>query len=229
MGSGTPNHVNDPIVSGVWRPQDRYHYFVHDSAANIAAIGQFHGTIEDIRELDSLYRSGTVPPYFMLTSSYHIKPATITRAGGIAAIEDSVIRPVAALRDSGMVVPTNFTALVGTWQTSFNSRGYIYDARNPSVVEPDITLLCASFFLEECYPNPFNATTHIKFQIPSTSFVSLKVFDVLGREVATLMEGQLTAGTHMVTFEGGELPTGSYFVRLISGSRAENRKLLLLK
>jgi hypothetical protein len=229
MGSGTPNHVNDPIVSGVWRPRDRYHYFVHDSTANIAAIGQFRGAIEDIRELDSLYRSGAVPPYFMLTSSYHIKPATITRAGGIAAIEDSVIRPIVALRDSGIAVPTDFTALIGTWQTSFNSRGYIYDARNPSGVEPNITFPRASFFLEECYPNPFNPMTTIRFGIQEAGFVSLKVFDVLGRETVTLVEGQLTAGTHMVTFEGGDLPTGYYFARLISGSRAETRKMLLLE
>ena len=165
MGSGTPNHVNDPIVSRVWRPQDRYHYFVHDSAANIAAIGQFRGTIEDIRELNSLYRNGTVPPHFMLTSSYHIKPATITRTGGIAAIEDSVIRPVVALRDSGMAALTNFSALIGTWQNAFNSRGYIYDARNPTEVEPDVSHPHASFALEQCFPNPFNPLTIINSRV----------------------------------------------------------------
>jgi hypothetical protein len=59
MGSGTPFHVNDPVVSGVWRPRDRYNYFIHDST-NIAAIGQYKGTIGDIPELFNLYQVGVI-------------------------------------------------------------------------------------------------------------------------------------------------------------------------
>ncbi len=234
MGSGTPNHVNDPIVSGVWRPQDRFHYFVHDSAANITAIGQFRGTIESTRELNQLYLNGRVPATRMLTSSYHIKPATITRTGGIAAIEDSVMRPARALRDSNIAVFTNFTALSATWQTSFHSRGYVYDARSPSGIESGISLRDVSLALEQCYPNPLNPTTTLSFVIGHSSLVSLKVFDVLGREVATFVNETKEPGVYEVSFDGTNFSSGVYFYRLESagGNGApfiQTRKLLLLR
>jgi len=127
MGSGTPNHVNDPVVSGVWRPQDRENYFAHDSTGNIAAVGQYSGAIEDVSALAALYHSGVVSTNCMLTLSYHIKPATITNSGGIALIENTVIQPMVALRDSGIAEPTDFTTLVAAWQSAFGGLGYIYD------------------------------------------------------------------------------------------------------
>jgi hypothetical protein len=214
MGSGTPNHVNDPIVSGVWRPQDRFHYFVHDSTANIAAIGQFRGTLESTRELNQIYMIGRVPTSCMLTSSYHIKPATITRAGGIAAIEDSVMRPARALRDSGIANFTDFTALVATWQSTFRS---------------EVHSGASSFVLEPCYPNPFNSTTSIRFQVHFSTFVSLRVFNLLGQEVINLVNEQLAAGTHKSVFDAPHLPSGVYFVRLSAGSFNQSRKAVLVK
>jgi hypothetical protein len=229
MGSGTPNHVNDPIVSGVWRPQDRFHYFVHDSTANIAAIGQFRGTLESTRELNQIYMIGRVPTSCMLTSSYHIKPATITRAGGIAAIEDSVMRPARALRDSGIANFTDFTALVATWQSTFRSRGYVYDAQSPSGIESEVHSGASSFVLEPCYPNPFNSTTSIRFQVHFSTFVSLRVFNLLGQEVINLVNEQLAAGTHKSVFDAPHLPSGVYFVRLSAGSFNQSRKAVLVK
>jgi len=62
MGSGTPNHVNDPLISGVWRPRDRHNYFVDDSTGNIAGVGQYKGDVAGVAELINLYASGVVPP-----------------------------------------------------------------------------------------------------------------------------------------------------------------------
>jgi hypothetical protein len=165
----------------------------------------------------------------MLTSSYHIKPATITGTGGIAAIEDSVIRPVTALRDSGMVVLTNFSVLIATWQNTFSSRGYIYDARNPSSVEPDLSLPHTSFALEQCYPNPFNPSTTISYRLTAASFVGLRVYDVLGREVATLVNEELAPGNYRTTFDGSGFASGMYCYRLTTMMRSESRRMLLLK
>lgn len=213
MGSGTPNHVNDPVVSGVWRPRDRYHYFVHDAAANIAAIGQYKGTIEDIPELVDLYRTGVVPTEFMLTSSYHIRPATITSPGGIAAIADSVIAPVLALRDSGLVAPTDFTSLVETWETEFGSRGFIYDANAPAGIEPDGSLLAGAVVLGRCVPNPFASQAAIEFALSRPARVRLAVYDVAGREVVRLVDEWKMPGRYTVPWAADGTACGVYFYR----------------
>jgi hypothetical protein len=122
MGSGTPNHVNDPIISGVWRPRSRTSYFDDDPAGNIAAIGAYKGDIPSITELVNLYRSRQVATTCMLTASLAIRPIDLMAAGGIAMIEQTIIRPVVALRDSGFVTLTDFSALVGTWRREYGAR-----------------------------------------------------------------------------------------------------------
>ncbi len=87
----------------------------------------------------------------------------------------------------------------------------------------------ANFSLGQNYPNPFNPTTTIEFSIGKMSAVNLKVFDVLGREVAALVNGQMTAGTHQVSFDASRLASGIYVYRLQTGSYTASRKLLLVK
>jgi hypothetical protein len=85
------------------------------------------------------------------------------------------------------------------------------------------------FSLEQNYPNPFNPTTTITFALPIKSFVSLRVFDALGREVATLVNDEFLAGRYSKKWDASGLPSGVYFYRLQAGSFVETRKLLLLK
>jgi len=85
------------------------------------------------------------------------------------------------------------------------------------------------FNLSQNYPNPFNPTTTISFSLPSKSYVSLKVFDALGREVSILVSKELTAGTYSQQWNSGSLPSGVYFYRLQAGNYSETRKLVLLK
>ena len=79
------------------------------------------------------------------------------------------------------------------------------------------------------YPNPFNPSTRIKFDVPSSKFVTLKVFDVLGREVATLVNEVKQPGSYMVTFSAEGLASGVYFYRMQAGNFAATRKLMLLR
>jgi len=115
-----------------------------------------------------------------------------------------------------------------------------------SVTEQQETLP-AQFLLTQNYPNPFNPTTSISFSIPAKLFVSLKIYDVLGREVATLLNEQMSAGLHDIQVNGAGLPSGVYLYRLSaipsaqqdivttkgrngqSGSFSETKKLILLK
>ncbi len=86
-----------------------------------------------------------------------------------------------------------------------------------------------NFGLKQNYPNPFNPSTKIEFQIPSSAFVELKVFDLLGREVATLANEEMQPGNYETTFDGEGLASGVYFYRLQAGEFGQTRKLLLQK
>ncbi|MCK9279347.1 MAG: T9SS type A sorting domain-containing protein [Melioribacteraceae bacterium] len=85
------------------------------------------------------------------------------------------------------------------------------------------------YSLEQNYPNPFNPTTTIKYQIPKEGIVQLKVFDILGREVSTLINEIQTPGNHKVNFDGKYLSSGVYFYRLTSGSFVSTKKFILIK
>ncbi|HPI38424.1 MAG TPA: T9SS type A sorting domain-containing protein [Ignavibacteriaceae bacterium] len=83
--------------------------------------------------------------------------------------------------------------------------------------------------LEQNYPNPFNPATTIQFQIPKTEYVTLKVYDVLGNEVANPVNQILTAGNHSVQFNANSLTSGMYFYRITAGSYSEVKKMTLIK
>ena len=85
------------------------------------------------------------------------------------------------------------------------------------------------FSLEQNYPNPFNPTTKIKYSLPKAAFTTLKVYDITGREVATLLNEYKTAGTYEIQFNASNLASGVYFYRLNTGQFSAVKKLLLLK
>jgi uncharacterized Ntn-hydrolase superfamily protein len=87
----------------------------------------------------------------------------------------------------------------------------------------------SKFFLYQNSPNPFNPTTIIKYQIPQSSFVSLKVFDALGTEVATLVNEEKSAGTFEIEFDATQFSSGIYFCQLKVGYLLQTRKMVLLK
>jgi hypothetical protein len=114
----------------------------------------------------------------------------------------------------------------------------------PTAVRPVETLLPERFGLAQNYPNPFNPATAIHYAVAAPSLsrgdrgavgsgewemVSLKVYDVLGREVATLVNGEVSPGEHMVTWNAVNMPSGVYYCRLTLGSIAAVRKMVLLK
>jgi hypothetical protein len=85
------------------------------------------------------------------------------------------------------------------------------------------------FELSDNYPNPFNPTTVIRYAIPEYGMVTLRIYDALGREVETLVNGYQTAGRYEVTVDGSHLPSGVYFYRLLSRGLAMTRKMSLVK
>jgi len=97
----------------------------------------------------------------------------------------------------------------------------------PSVDSDNSTI--SNFDLQQNYPNPFNPSTIIKYSIPTSSFVQLTIYDVLGNEVATLVNEEKPSGTYEINFSAEGLSSGIYFYQLSSGSFLSTKKMLLLK
>ena len=89
--------------------------------------------------------------------------------------------------------------------------------------------LPSSYTLDQNYPNPFTPSTTLRFSLPETADVSLKVFDLLGRNVATLIADRMTAGQHSVDFDATNLPSGTYVYRLEAGSFSQTKTMVLAK
>ena len=89
--------------------------------------------------------------------------------------------------------------------------------------------LIRSYSLDPAYPNPFNPTTTIEFSIPKTEFVSVKVYNIAGHEITTLINDELSTGYHSIQWDGSHQPSGLYFVQIESGSFIQTEKMVLLK
>jgi len=86
-----------------------------------------------------------------------------------------------------------------------------------------------NFTLKQNYPNPFDATTTICFSAPNREKVTLKIFDLLGNKIATLLDEEVNAGEHTVIFDSQDLPTGVYFYRIQAGKSVDSKKLVILR
>lgn len=113
------------------------------------------------------------------------------------------------------------TAGAGVWSRPLSEM--------PLGIDIDSAGVPTSYLLSQNYPNPFNPTTVIRFVGRSSGSVSLKVYDVLGREVATLVDGRESAGTHSVVFNGAKFASGVYFYRLTAAGTNITRKMILVK
>ncbi len=86
-----------------------------------------------------------------------------------------------------------------------------------------------TFMLNQNYPNPFNPSTTIKYQLPENGFVSIKVYDVLGKEVASVVNEEKAAGSYEVNLDAGKLSSGIYFYTMQAGNFVETKKMVLMK
>ncbi|MGE5499359.1 MAG: YCF48-related protein [Syntrophothermus sp.] len=123
----------------------------------------------------------------------------------------------------------NVTKIIKTDNGNFvltNDGIYEYAGIASSV---NLSSIISEFSLYQNYPNPFNPTTTISYSLPKETHIELKVFDMLGREVTTLVNKEQTAGEHKVQFEGSSLPSGVYIYTIQAGMFRDSKKLLLLK
>lgn len=121
-----------------------------------------------------------------------------------------------------------FTSSGYVYASNFNGDLYVLRLESPNSVNPPQEVP-HNFALEQNYPNPFNPTTDFEFRIRDLGFVSLKVFDALGREVATLINEKLPPGVHTTEWNAENYPSGVYYYRLRSGNSVQTRKMILIK
>ena len=158
-----------------------------------------------------------------------------------------VIDPTDPLVDDPVMIPSfsSQTLAVGDSAVYFVSAGYganqaemlasmaqaedKYTTLFAATSVNESEILPSAYSLSQNYPNPFNPSTKISFQIPQSENVTLKIYNVLGKEVATLINGKMAAGKHDVDFSAEGLSSGLYFYSLKAGSFQETKKMILIK
>jgi hypothetical protein len=108
------------------------------------------------------------------------------------------------------------------------NNNYRFDSTYTSIEAKHLSVP-SNYLLYQNYPNPFNPTTIINYSVPETEFVTLKVYDVLGNETATLVKEEKAAGNYEVSFSATNLPSGIYFYRLQAGDFLDIKKMVLLR
>ncbi|KAA0236676.1 MAG: T9SS C-terminal target domain-containing protein, partial [Chlorobiota bacterium] len=108
-------------------------------------------------------------------------------------------------------------------QTDFDGSFAYSDEVEIEISQPNV------FYLGQNYPNPFNPSTNIKYSIPADGNVTLKIYDILGEEVSTLVNEFQQAGTFDVVFDGSNLSSGVYYYQLTSGELTSTKKMMLTK
>jgi hypothetical protein len=121
------------------------------------------------------------------------------------------------------IILTNTVFTLGGGQLLLVSNNPAVGIKNEKHITPD------EYILDQNYPNPFNPATSINYYVPKESHISLVVYDVLGKEVKVLVNGEETAGYHRIEFDASELPSGIYFYRLQAGTFMAVKKMILLK
>ena len=158
---------------------------------------------------------------------YHLDPIHGSRGlimystnKGVTWLEESWPTDSTAFED--VKITPNAVYIAGT-------KGLILKSELPVGITPVGSVVPKAYVLSQNYPNPFNPTTNIEFSIPKNGIVKLSVFDIMGREVTTLVDQALTVGHYKVDFNGSNLSSGTYFYKLSSGDYSAVKKLVLMK
>ncbi len=130
----------------------------------------------------------------------------------------------------GAVEGIDYLSAIDTVRFYRNIAQHFYDVSFPvSVQQSKENTFPKEFTLSQNYPNPFNPSTIIKYQIPEISLVTVKVYGVLGNEIATLVNEEKPAGSYEIELNGEGLTSGIYFYQLRAGNFVETKKMVLIK
>jgi hypothetical protein len=241
-------------ISGIVPGNTRYTVVTHMSGYTMS-----YTRIDNLGSLDLVYDvfligEGSIPPTGGVDSST-VMGTIFTPTGGIGAlipIANALVRLTAGYQQFDVSTNTEgrYTKIIpaGLFSVAVSADGYknlsitnvqaqqtgtTVDAVLQSTTSDLPTMnpgsLPGNYVLFEAYPNPFNPSTKISFSLPTRSFVSLKIFTILGSEVATLVSGPLPPGYHSQQWDAVNMPSGIYLCQLQAGSTTQTRKLILLR
>ncbi len=226
--------VNNPLNDG--KSHRKLSYYTYKKMVEVLE-GNDWKNITTVQEQDGIYiykftKQGT--PIWVAWND-----SSVTRTVAISGITQNRVKATEAVPkyESGKEVADYTTAFRTDTLVVINGTVMLTLGGNPVFLELLVTTsvedkrenIPKEFMLYQNYPNPFNPTTTIRFTIQVSSFTSLKVFDVLGREVATLVEGELNAGEHLVVFDAKGLASGVYFYKIQAGKFIQQKKMEVLK
>ena len=161
---------------------------------------------------------------FLITSAfsqYQITNSVISNGGAITSNANYIFNNTIGESFIDKISNTTHQQNAGFW--------YVYQQSTITSIENEETMLPVVFKLEQNYPNPFNPSTTIQFSIPQQTNVTLKVYDVLGNEVASLVNEEKARGVYNVNFNASQLASGVYFYRIQAGNFVETKKMILMK
>ncbi len=206
--------VNEYVVLKWEIPIDIRRFVLYDITPNTGNGTNIHVTDCEI----FLYKDGLTVAHIPSTGPLSIQGSTV-QVGSIVT------------SDSAKVIVKSFTgnilnnSVAGIAEIETNARVSSIDLITG--IEP--SLMAKSYMLDQNYPNPFNPSTTIRFSLPKSQEVTLRVFDISGKEVALLISGKVTGGNNSIKFNAGNLPSGIYIYRLEAGNFIQSKKMILIK
>ncbi|MDQ3193355.1 MAG: T9SS type A sorting domain-containing protein, partial [Bacteroidota bacterium] len=162
-------------------------------------------------------------PDFIMTGSWSGNNTSFTTNGG-----ESWTTTPGLIGAGGVMILVDRGYIIGQAGNSVYKLNILYSV-NTSVTENIISNIPKIFDLSQNFPNPFNPTTKIRYDLPISGDVVLKVYNELGKEMTTLVNAHKSAGTHEITFDAAEYASGIYFYKLESEGLISTKKMLLVK
>jgi hypothetical protein len=160
---------------------------------------------------------------------YYTWNAELNNKGLVAVNPDPYMTVYYSLPDE-IKSPTDVEIVSGNfWVLDFETKRLYKLKEDSTTSNVNKTVIPNESILSQNYPNPFNPSTTINFQIPKEGYVTLKVYDILGREVATLVNENKTAGYYNVTFDASKLSSGVYIYKITANSFIQLKKMLMIK
>jgi hypothetical protein len=243
-GGGTPLHVNDPNPLGAWKPKSMNEYYVHDSSKHLVLLA--HGCKNHIEDTSNIfYNTETIRNLINQIENGRLSATGFYPAYSIFGIGDlnsakvlkvsQFLDSVNSLTAEGRVQWKSLTQIYDIWNSSYNKKPYFIMCEDMPLSLTQISSnIPEGFILEQNYPNPFNPSTKIRFQIPASVettrwVVSLRIYDVSGKEVSTLVNNELKSGTYEADWDASAFSSGVYFYSIQAGDFNVTKKMVLVK
>lgn len=240
-GGGTPNHVNDLNTFGAWKPKNSIsipNFYMNDTSKRVTLIGNgCSNLIADTTNVLNVYNN--IVYAINYAQSHPGKFYTTNLMFNIRDLNSGLIFKMSQILTmlkqhflSGKLVWKSLTQKYETYNSLYHgSQNTLLCSDVPTEVVQNGSTLPENIKLYQNYPNPFNPYTIINYNLSAGENVSLKIYNVLGNEITTLVNEKQTEGYHSVKFDAGnyQLSSGTYYYSLEAGSFKEVKKMVILK